>query len=121
MRRTIICTVCPNSCEAQAEYTGENDFHLSGCACRRGERYCRDECFSPRRVFTASVRVVGADRRMLPVRSSGPVPREKLMACAELTRRMTVRAPVRSHQVLVQNLEGTGVDLIASMTLKGES
>ena len=57
---------------------------------------------------------------MLPVRSSGPVPRELLKRCAEETRRLSLAAPAAKHQVLIQNVLDTGVALIASMTLERE-
>lgn len=121
MKKIIICTVCPNGCRIEADYTGEADLTLTGQRCERGKAYARDECFSPKRTFTGSVRVTGAGRRMLPVRSSVPIPRPLLERCAEETRALSVAAPVACHQVLLPNVLGSGADLIASMTLEREA
>lgn len=121
MKTILICTVCPNSCRVEAEYTDREDLTLRGNRCPRGIAYCTDEIFAPKRTFTASVSVSGAKRRCLPVRSASPVPREKLPECMAQIAVMKVEAPVKRHQVLLQDLADTGIPLIASMTLEKEA
>lgn len=79
MKKTVICTTCPSGCEMEAVYTDENDFSVTGNRCKRGEAYCKNECFDPKRMFTASVKVEGGVRAMLPVRTREAVPRDKIM------------------------------------------
>lgn len=117
MKKTIICTVCPNGCVVEAEYTTREDIVLTGNRCNRGIAYCTDECFAPKRTFTASVPISGASRRMMPVRTTGPVPKELLLECAAGVKKISLACPVKSQQVLVKDFMGTGVDLIAAMTL----
>lgn len=121
MKKMITCTVCPNGCLVEAEYTCKEDLVLNGYGCKRGIVYCTDECFEPKRTFTSSVRVEGASRRMMPVRTSAPIPKEQLMACAAKTHELKIDAPVKSQQVLVENFLGTGAKLIAAMTLEKEA
>lgn len=121
MKQTIICTVCPNGCEVQADYTCPEDISLSGYGCGRGKTYAYHECFDPRRTFTSSVRISGAGRRMLPVRSSAPVPKVSLMDCAAQAHAITVETPIRREQILAENFCGTGADLVAAMTLEREA
>ena len=65
MKRTITCTVCPRGCEITAEFTNADDIVVTGFSCPRGERYAKDECLAPRRLFTSSVRADAPGRRML--------------------------------------------------------
>ena len=118
MKKTIRCTVCPNGCVVEAEYTTKEDLVLTGYGCKRGIVYCTDECFEPKRTFTSSVKIQGANRRMMPVRTTGPVPKELLMKCAEEAHKISLETPVKSQQVIKEDFLETGVDLIAAMTLE---
>lgn len=120
MKKQITCTVCPRGCTIEAEYTSREDIKLTGYGCNRGVEYSKNECFEPKRTFTSSVRIRGAYRRMLPVRTSAPVPKELLQQCAERVRALEVTAPVTMGQVLDDDFLGTGTQLIASMTLPKE-
>jgi len=121
MKKTIICTVCPNGCAIEAEYTSREDLKLTGYTCKRGITYATDECFAPKRTFTSSMRITGASRRMMPVRTDAPVPKELLMDCATAAREMTLEAPMKSRQVLQENFLGSGANLVAAMTLEREA
>ena len=117
MKKTIICTVCPQGCEIEAVFTDASDIVVKGFSCPRGERYALDECLAPKRVFTSSVRTNAAGRRMLPVRTKEPIAKEMLLPCAEAVKEIRVDGPVRAGEVIRRNFLGTGTDLIASMTL----
>ena len=117
MKKTIICTVCPNGCEVVAEYTSRDDVKLSGNRCRRGIEYCINECFDPKRTFTSSVAITGAARRRMPVRTTAPISKDLLFACAEELKKIALEAPVLCGQTVAANILGTGVDLVACMTL----
>ena len=117
MKRTITCTVCPQGCEIQAEFTGPDDIVVKGFSCPRGERYAKDECLAPKRVFTSSVRIDAPGRRMLPVRTKDPVPKEMLLPCAEAARQIRMEGHVGAGEVIRKDFLGTGTDLVASMTL----
>ena len=117
MKKTIICTVCPNGCEVIAEYTSRDDVKLSGNRCKRGIEYCINECFDPKRTFTSSVAINGAARRRMPVRTTAPISKDLLFACAEELKKIALEAPVVCGQTVAANILGTGVDLVACMTL----
>ena len=55
MKKTLICTVCPNGCEIEVNYTTKEDAVITGYTCKRGIPYALDECFEPKRTFTSSV------------------------------------------------------------------
>ena len=117
MKKTIICTVCPRGCEIHAEFTDASDIVLKGFSCPRGERYAKDECLAPKRLFTSSVRADAPGRRMLPVRTKDPVAKVMLLPCAEAVRQIHVKCPVKAGEVICKDFLGTGTNLVASMTL----
>lgn len=117
MKKIITCTVCPNGCEVIAEYTSGDDVKLSGNRCKRGVEYCINECFDPKRTFTSSVAIKGAARRRMPVRTSAPIPKDLLFDCAAALKKITLEAPVACGELVLADLLGTGVDLVACMSL----
>ena len=119
MKKTVTCTVCPNGCEIEVNYTTREDAVLTGHTCNRGITYALDECFEPKRTFTASVRILGTDRRMLPVRTTAPIPKDLLLKAAEALNEITLEVPVKCGDVIVDNFLDTGVKLIAAMSLEG--
>jgi len=56
---------------------------------------------------------------MVSVRLSGPVPREMIFPSWPRSPSSGPRPPVRRGQVLVSNVLGTGVDVIATRTTDG--
>ena len=118
MKNTVTCTICPNGCEIEMNYTTREDAVLTGHRCKRGITYAIDECFEPKRTFTSSVRITGSDRRMLPVRTTAPIPKERIMEAAEAVRAMTLTVPVKCGDVLDENFLGTGAMLVSAMSLQ---
>lgn len=120
MKKEIICTVCPRGCRITVTGEGGNVSSAEGSGCPRGERYARAEFSHPVRILTTTVRLTGAAEPLLPVRSSKPVPKDKLFECMEAARAVTAAAPVKMHGVLIENVAGTGADLIAVKSVKAE-
>ena len=66
------------------------------------------------RSVTSTVLVKDGVRRLVPVKTEKEVPKEKIFACMEEIRRLTVKAPVWVGQVVMENIAGTGVALVAT-------
>ena len=118
MTNTVTCTICPNGCVIEVNYTTREDAVLTGHSCKRGISYAIDECFEPKHTFTSSVRISGSDRRMLPVRTNAPIPKSMLMQAADAVRAMTLTAPVKCGDVLEESFLGTDAKLVSAMTLE---
>lgn len=118
MKNTVTCTICPNGCEIEVNYTTREDAVLNGHRCKRGITYAIDECFEPKRTFTSSVKISGTDRRVMPVRTDMPIPKELTMDAAAAVADMHLQVPVKCGTVLAENFLGTGAKLVAAMTLE---
>jgi len=114
MKKEIICTVCPRGCRIQVEGEGEKVLSVEGYSCKRGLEYASAEYAHPVRILTTTVKMEGIQTDLLPVRSSAPVPKEKLFACMDVIRNTQVKLPVQRYDVIVANICDTGVDIVAT-------
>ncbi|HRS66063.1 MAG TPA: DUF1667 domain-containing protein [Spirochaetia bacterium] len=118
MRKSITCIICPNGCQMKVEYSEATGLQIAGFRCERGAEYGKNEFCRPKRIFTSSVKISGANRGMMPVRSNRPVPKEKLMDCMKEVKKISLNAPILERQVIIPDILNTGADIIASMTLE---
>jgi CxxC motif-containing protein len=117
-QREFICVTCPVGCSIDAQVEGQDLVGLRGQACARGEAFVREELTDPRRMLTTTVRVRGGKLPLVPVRSSAPLPQHLLFDVARALRKIELEAPVKEHQVVLKNVLGTQVDIIASRPLR---
>ena len=110
--KELICIVCPNGCRLQVDEA--NGCAVTGNACPRGEEYGRNELLHPVRVLTGTVRLHGAALARCPVKSSGASPKEKLLEAAQALCAVDAVAPVRRGDVVLADVCGTGVDIVAA-------
>ncbi len=88
-------------------------FTVSGNTCPRGDTYARKELTNPERTLTCTVAVLGGKRLLVTAKTKGEVPKEKLLDCMQLVRRLRVKSPVKAGDILVRDILQSGVDLIA--------
>jgi len=79
---------------------------VTGNSCSRGEEYGKKEVLSPTRVVTSSVRVMGGDLEMVPVKTKEDI------------RKMEVSAPVSIGDVIIPDCAGTGVSIVATRNVE---
>lgn len=114
MTRTYICIMCPNGCEVTAEYEGSEVFSVTGHTCPKGEEYVRRELTCPMRNIATSVRVEGGELPLVSVRLTAPIPLEKVKSAVPEIHRAVLSAPVRCGDIVVHDLLGLGVDVMAT-------
>lgn len=117
MNKIITCTVCPRGCEIHTEGDGEKVISLDGYKCLRGKAYAETEYAHPVRILTTTVKTEGFSVPLLAVRSSKPLPKEKINDCIAVLKNTVISAPVKMHDVIVNNICDTGIDIIASTKL----
>jgi len=99
-------------CRISAEVKDGEIISLKGNACKRGEPYAKSELFDPRRMLTTTVAVTGSTT-LVPVKSAEPLPKGMLFPCMKVLRRVRAELPIYAGQVIVQDILGTGVDIVA--------
>ena len=111
----MICINCPKGCELDVEKIGD-DVVVTGHACPRGEAYGKAELVNPTRMVTGLVRVAGM-RKPLPVKTKTAVPKAKINDVLFALSQTTVQLPVKIGDVIVPDVAGTGVDVVATANL----
>ena len=112
----MICINCPKGCELDVERTADGTITVKGHTCPRGEAYGRAELENPTRMVTGLVRVAGM-RKPLPVKTKSPVAKGKISDVLFAMHQATVQLPVRIGDVIVADVAGTGVDLVATANM----
>lgn len=90
---------------------------VSGNGCGRGSAYARQECIDPRRTVTAVIPVEGG-ASPLSVRTSAPIPKRLIARCMGELAGVRLCAPVRMGSVVLENVCGTGVSVIATKSVE---
>lgn len=111
--REMVCISCPIGCRLTVSLEGDA-VRVSGNQCPRGEVYGTEEMLAPRRVVTATVATDSAVVPRLPVRTTGPLPKEHIDELLNHAYKMTVALPVKRGQIIIGDVMGTGIDLVAS-------
>lgn len=120
MKREVTCTVCPKGCKmVVSNINGE--YIVEGNTCIRGLKYGVDEVTNPKRVITSTVRLEGSYLNMLPVKTNGSVPKEKMFEVMEVLANIKITAPVSVGDIIVKNVLNTGVDIVSCKTMKNTS
>ena len=108
----MICINCPKGCELEVSVDGDK-VAVSGHGCPRGEEYGRAEATNPVRMVTGLVKVAGS-RRPLPVKTRTAVPKGRISDITNLLANTTVIAPKKIGDVIIQDVCGTGIDVVAT-------
>ena len=111
----LICINCPRGCELDVEVSGDAVV-VKGHACPRGEEYGRAETTNPTRMVTGLVKVAGS-RRPLPVKTRTAIPKGKIAEITNLLANTTVVSPRRTGDIIIPDVCGTGVDVVATADL----
>lgn len=124
MSEELICITCPRGCHLSIERSAKGEIEVSGNRCPRGAVYAREELTAPRRTVTATVKLAGREKdlssykpRRVPVRTVGPVPKEKIGELLAAVYALQVSPPVARGDVLMKDALGTGVDVIATRSI----
>lgn len=112
--KEMICICCPMGCRLTVDDSDVNNIKVSGNTCPRGEKYGKDEIICPKRMVTSVVRVEDGDVAMVSVKTKEAIDKSKIFDALGALRGVTVKAPVKIGDVVLENVLGTGVDFIAT-------
>ncbi|MBR5586584.1 MAG: DUF1667 domain-containing protein [Clostridia bacterium] len=116
MEKDIICTVCPTGCIINVKGDEKSISSIEGFTCPRGKTYAEAEFLAPVRTLTSTVKVEGGS--LVACRSKNPLPKDKVMDVMKEIHALNVKAPVKRGDVLIANVLGTGVDIVATGELE---
>lgn len=111
----LTCISCPLGCPLKVETDSAGKvLSVTGNTCKRGEAYGKKEVTAPTRTVTSTVRVLGGSVPVVSVRTREDIPKDKIFAVMEEIRQAKATVPVHIGDVIIEDIAGTGVDLIAT-------
>ena len=110
----IICVTCPQGCLLKVKHEGNQVLEVLGSGCKRGQEYAISELQDPRRMVASTVRVKGGLHPLVPVYTRQAIPKPLIPQLAQALRQVEVTAPVKINQVVLEDVLGTGIDVVAS-------
>lgn len=91
----------------------EAEINVTGNRCGRGIDYARKLISDESITITGRCILINGTMGRLPVVSSSPVPKDISDAVLEEIRNLKVEAPVEKGQILIDNLMGSGINILA--------
>jgi CxxC motif-containing protein len=114
-KKEMVCIVCPRGCRLTLikDENAEAGYVVTGNACKRGAEYGIKELTNPTRVVTSTVKINNYHLNRLPVKTNGAIPKNMIFECMKIINTIKIEAPIKVGQVIVSDILGTGVDLVA--------
>ena len=120
--KKLVCVKCPLGCKMKVfleEKTGI--LEVEGNRCPRGVEYAEEEFFDPKRILTSSVRILNGELELVSVKTDRAVPKRMMKDIMKVIKELKVEAPVKSGEVLVKDLSGSGASLVVTRSVKRKS
>jgi CxxC motif-containing protein len=110
----LICIVCPRGCRIHVD----DSLNVTGNFCKRGETYSRNEVTHPMRMITSTVKIQSEILVRLPVMTDRPIPKNQIFKVMEAINQVEVQAPIKIRDVVIKNVLGLGVDIVATRNVE---
>lgn len=114
--KQITCITCPIGCRVSIE-AADNGYVFSGNKCARGAEFAKTEITAPVRSLTTTVRTAFPEMPVLPVRTNGEVPKEKIKEIIRELSKVVITERVGIGETVAVNILGTGCDIIATSNI----
>ncbi len=115
----MTCIVCPIGCNLKVTLDSNGKFlSVTGNRCPRGAAYAKEEVTEPKRILPTSIKVIGGELPLVSVRTEKAIPKKLIFEAMKVIRSSEVKAPVERGQILIKNILSTGVNVIATRTVK---
>ncbi|MCQ2519203.1 MAG: DUF1667 domain-containing protein [Lachnospiraceae bacterium] len=122
--RTLTCIGCPMGCQVTINYDYINDtvdmdsITVTGNTCPRGREYAISEITNPTRTVTGTITLSNRDGRVAPVKTKSPIPKSKVSMVAEALMTISMEAPVKIGDVVINDICDTGVEVVVTNNIE---
>ena len=107
MKKELTCIACPLGCGVTVTLEENEVVSVEGNTCPRGKEYAINECIAPVRTVTTTVRC--EDGSLVAVKTSKPIPKEKIFDAMSIINSTTAKLPVSVGDVIISELFGSSV------------
>lgn len=116
--KTLICIGCPVGCLITVDKNNDGSLVITGNTCKKGEQYARNEVTAPKRTVTSIMKVEGSTGKVVSVKTKEEIPKNKIWECMEEINKGIVKAPVKAGDILIKDVAGTGMDVVATTNME---
>ena len=114
---TFTCIICPIGCKLRALVKDNNIISVEGNRCPRGTVYAQNE-INPKRTLITVIKVKGGNLPVVSVKSSEPIPKSLIPKAMKALSEVTVQAPIKVGDIVIQNLLDLGVNIVATRNVE---
>lgn len=116
--RELVCIRCPIGCRITVSHNEDSTLSITGNSCNRGAEYAEKELTNPTRIVTSTVRIKNSRQQVVPVKTAEDIPKGKIMECMEALKAVEMETPIHIGDIVLKNVAGTGVDIVATKDVK---
>ncbi|MHC1747133.1 MAG: DUF1667 domain-containing protein [Cellulosilyticaceae bacterium] len=114
--RELVCIVCPNGCTLKIDDT-TSELNVTGAKCKKGVAFAKEELTCPKRSVTSTVATAFKAFPLLPVKTDGEIPKDKIRSVMQAINTVYVTEPVKLGEVIIENVLNTGVNIVSTITM----
>ena len=112
--RELTCIGCPMGCMLTVTMDKGEVTEVKGNTCPKGDIYARKEVVNPTRIVTSTVKITGGDKERVSCKTESDIPKARIFDVMKDIDAAVVAAPANIGDVLIENVAGTGVNVIAT-------
>jgi len=112
--KELRCITCPIGCKLTVYENNSPELDVVGNECEKGYDFAVVELTNPTRSLTTTVRTTLPGVAVLPVRTDGEIPKEKIREAMRALSGVVVSRELDCGDVVFEDLAGTGVRVIAA-------
>ncbi len=114
--KELTCIICPIGCQLVA-VAEEGKITVTGNKCPKGIQFAMTELTNPTRTFSTTVKTAFPQVPVLPVRVTAEIPKSRIFDVMAEINKMVLTSPIGRGEVIIPNVLGLGVDVIATSDL----
>lgn len=113
-RENFTCIGCPIGCTLDVTMHDLENIVVEGNLCAIGDRYGKKEIVEPVRMVTTTVFVENGLDNLVPVKTDKEINKDLMIDLAKALMSVRVEAPVYIGDIIVENILGSDVNMIAT-------
>ncbi len=113
-----ICIACPIGCHLDVDVKNNKIDYIEGNKCKRGIDYALNEYTDPKRMVTVTCRIDSDIVNRVPVKTTEAISKKYIDNLVTELYQLNLATPILVGDIVLKNYEGTGVNIVATRSLK---
>jgi Uncharacterized protein with conserved CXXC pairs len=100
--KEFTCIMCPMGCTLTVRMDDNQNLHVTGNTCIRGEKYGKQEYLSPKRIVTTLMKTLDGD--FVSVKTDNLIPKDKIDAILKASKNIILKKPLKIGDIAIKNV-----------------